>query len=265
MVVAKKKLVISADEVKDFAAGQGADCTGIAKAETLSLLTPAQSPFSVLPGAQSVIAIGITTLDGPYDNELRGIGTISVVSAMNEVNRISFQIGRLLERSGYRAAPVPAGFPFEFTRENKGIMADISLKHAAVAAGLGVRGLSSLLITPQWGPRIRIGAVITNAPLDSDGPLDEDLCTDCNLCVEACPAGAVSPEGNLDYFKCAERYLPFGFRKCVSFVSELFSKTDEEKQKALKNLFFWNAYMSLFMEPGLCGCFECVKICPVSE
>lgn len=66
----------------------------------------------------------------------------------------------------------------------------ISQKHAAQAAGLGTIGRHSLLITPQFGSMIWLGAVLTEAVLEQDGMM-ENICNDCGLCVEACPVDAL--------------------------------------------------------------------------
>jgi epoxyqueuosine reductase QueG len=73
----------------------------------------------------------------------------------------------------------------------KNLIGDLSHKHAAVLAGLGQMGKSSLLITPQYGNRVYISSVITNAPLEPDEPFKEDLCKDCDICIKACPVKAI--------------------------------------------------------------------------
>ena len=69
----------------------------------------------------------------------------------------------------------------------------IPLKTSAVRCGLGSQGKNTLLITPDYGPRIRLIAVLTNAELDTDEPFTDDLCGDCEKCVKACPTKALEP------------------------------------------------------------------------
>lgn len=66
----------------------------------------------------------------------------------------------------------------------------ISLKHAAQAAGLGTIGRHSLLITPEFGSMIWLGAILCQQELEPDA-LKEPICNNCNLCVEACPVNAL--------------------------------------------------------------------------
>jgi ferredoxin len=65
----------------------------------------------------------------------------------------------------------------------------------AVMAGLGQLGLNGVLLTPQAGPRVRIGLISTNAPLIIDHPVDygiPKICDNCRACVRNCPAGAIT-------------------------------------------------------------------------
>lgn len=67
----------------------------------------------------------------------------------------------------------------------------------AVAAGLGELGRLGLLLTPRYGPRVRLAAVTTDAPLLPDGPIAfgaAAFCAICRKCAEACPSGAI-PSG----------------------------------------------------------------------
>jgi reductive dehalogenase len=67
----------------------------------------------------------------------------------------------------------------------------------AVDAGLGQLGRNGLLITPWFGPRVRISKVFTDMPLALDTPIDFGLkrfCEVCKKCVEDCPSRAISPD-----------------------------------------------------------------------
>ena len=63
-------------------------------------------------------------------------------------------------------------------------------------AGLGDIGRMGLLMTPRLGPRVRIGVVTTDLPLEIDPPGDDpsmlDFCTICKKCAVNCPVGAIS-------------------------------------------------------------------------
>jgi epoxyqueuosine reductase len=67
----------------------------------------------------------------------------------------------------------------------------ILLKDAAVLAGLGCLGKNNMLVTPEYGPRVRIRAMFTDVALPGTGPIDFDPCEDCDMpCRTACPQEA---------------------------------------------------------------------------
>jgi reductive dehalogenase len=71
----------------------------------------------------------------------------------------------------------------------------------AVDAGLGQLGRHGLLITPLFGPRVRICKVLTDLPLEIEWPIDFGVtafCDICKKCAEQCPAGAIS-QGERSY------------------------------------------------------------------
>jgi len=76
---------------------------------------------------------------------------------------------------------------------NRGVF----LKDAAILAGLGVMGKNNLLITPQYGPRVRLRALLLNRPMEGTGPLDGFApCDGCDgPCMQACPWEALHGGG----------------------------------------------------------------------
>jgi reductive dehalogenase len=61
----------------------------------------------------------------------------------------------------------------------------------AMQAGLGDLARNGLLITPKYGPRVRISKVITDLPLIPDVPIDfgvTEFCEACEMCAEECPS-----------------------------------------------------------------------------
>lgn len=65
----------------------------------------------------------------------------------------------------------------------------------AVDAGLGEIGMHNHLMHPEYGNRVRIGAVLTDLPLKEDAPIDfgvEAFCKRCALCLMNCPMLSIS-------------------------------------------------------------------------
>ncbi len=64
----------------------------------------------------------------------------------------------------------------------------------AVQAGFGEVGRSSLLLTPEYGPRLRLGRIFTDIPLVHSAPKKfgvAQFCNICNRCATACPPKAI--------------------------------------------------------------------------
>jgi epoxyqueuosine reductase len=65
------------------------------------------------------------------------------------------------------------------------------LKDSAALAGLGVIGKHNLLVTPEFGTRVRLRGIFMEAELEPTGPLDFDPCNACHMpCHQACPREA---------------------------------------------------------------------------
>lgn len=101
-----------------------------------------------------------------------------------------------------------------------------SHRHAAVLAGLGRFGLSNLVLTPDYGPRIRFVSVVTTAEIEPDALIEEQIClynkTGCTKCIDNCKFDALTspdkidmcglkmPFAHFDVNKCGDQYLPCG-------------------------------------------------------
>jgi len=68
----------------------------------------------------------------------------------------------------------------------------VSLRTLAQDAGLGFVGRSGLLISQKYGPRLRLSAVATSAPLTvAENTGASDGCSGCAICESACPSDAI--------------------------------------------------------------------------
>lgn len=82
----------------------------------------------------------------------------------------------------------------------------LSLKALARAAGLGWQGQSLLIVSPEYGPLHRLGAVLTDMELQPDQPM-ENQCGDCSLCIDNCPTQALSLVKFIDHPQRREEVL----------------------------------------------------------
>lgn len=64
-----------------------------------------------------------------------------------------------------------------------------------VMAGLGEMSRLNRLVTPEFGPMVRVFKMVTNLPVATDKPINAgimEFCAHCKKCAEACPSGALS-------------------------------------------------------------------------
>jgi len=90
-------------------------------------------------------------------------------------------LANFIRALGYRA--IPAG---------NGLGPSIPI---AIDAGLGELGRNGLLVTPRFGPRVRLAKVITDMPLEADRPISfgvTEFCESCMLCTQHCPSESIS-------------------------------------------------------------------------
>ena len=93
----------------------------------------------------------------------------------------STTLAEFIRKLGYRA--LPAG---------NGVGLSVPM---AIDAGLGELGRMGFLVTPKYGPRVRLAKVITDMPLIPDSPISfgvTEFCESCMLCAEDCPSGAIT-------------------------------------------------------------------------
>ena len=126
------------------------------------------------------------------------------------LDSISLMLAQALDKAGFQSYIVPASQTVDRTR----LVGVFSHKLAAHLAGLGWIGKSAMLITPEHGPRVRWGTVLTDAPLEAGTPMD-DMCHDCDECVKGCPARAFTgqafdqprPRSEIFVAEACDRYL----------------------------------------------------------
>jgi epoxyqueuosine reductase QueG len=229
------------DAVKQVARAAGADLVGIGSVSRFDHAPADVHPCGILSETQSVIAIGCRMVRGALKTIEEGTYwqayNCDSYQYLNEIlaPHILRKIVLLLEDHGFTAVPIhnPFGFHSGEPVRPGGTRPDgaLSLRVIGCATGLGELGLSKLLLTPQFGPRQRIFAVLTDARLAED-PLvaPGSVCDSCGACRTACPAGAIPSErsvevrvgdavyshGELDCAKCSHvhqgwdpRFSPF--------------------------------------------------------
>ena len=98
----------------------------------------------------------------------------------------------------------------------------------AIQAGLGEYARNQLVITPEFGPRLRFSKIFTDMPLEADKPKRPGVakfCDICTKCVDACPvkalpSGPPKTGGGLSSIKGVRKWTSDA-EKCFSFWATL--------------------------------------------
>ena len=185
----KDKLCIT-EEIKKTAKSYGANLVGITRVthswiydtnmDGMPIKIPDEFRFAI------IMAIKM---------DAKAISTSPTFNACFETalaySKIAFCIGCIAEfirNLGYQAIPM-------------GNDTALSIP-LAIDAGLGELGRNGLLITPEYGPCVRLCKVFTDLPLLPDKPITfgvTEFCKTCKQCADACEAKAIQREKEPSY------------------------------------------------------------------
>ncbi len=214
-----------------FATLRDSELYGVAELSDATGTPLHDAALALLPGARAIVVLGaelfpeVLRLVEPArmmgEAAARDLYTSHAEFLTGRLNRALYGLARVLRTEGYRTIPLPSqGTPVD-ARFQRGIL---SFKHAAEYAGLGRIGRSSLLLTKEFGPRVRLACLLTDAPLPSTRRAIPDACADCaGSCISRCPAGALAEpiDGQryvINKYACAA--FRAGAGACSSCVSE---------------------------------------------
>ncbi len=233
--MSKKPLTLQ-DELRKIAKDEGADLFGVADLTIAREFIRAQGGDHLTRFPRG-ISIGVRLLDAVVD-ELHCHEDPTVVftyrGLYNTVNsrldQVALSLSKRIQQEGYQAYPIPASQRVD----SKRLTGAISHKLVAHLAGLGWIGKNCLLITPEYGPRIRLATIITDAPLKAGSPMN-DRCGECRKCVDLCPVKAFT---GVPFNPSEPREARFNANLCNQYQNK-------RKEK---------------LEERLCGL--CVYVCP---
>jgi len=248
--------------VRNHAKALGCDLVGVCSIEALKEWE--KEGKRILPNTRSVVVVGCRLSRAAIDSDNIRVAQFDTHCVYDKLDMILNGLSVFLEDKGFLAVAIPLYLPIKMSKETQGLIGDISLRHAAVEAGLGEIGLNRLLLTRKFGPRVRLGAVLTTAPLKSDNRFTEKLCNDCGECVKACPAGAITEEGKVDVRKCTRVILKYALPGLVRFVPSLVGKSEDAVWEAVKEPLFWEIWQTMTYGTFY-NCFECIKACPIGK
>ena len=198
------------NSLKDEAKKLGADIVGFCALPHSPLPSAPDLCYAVSLGVKLSDAVLQTIENAPSFVYFQHYRTANAL-----LDNIAFRLSRFLEERGYLALPVAASQSLGKDNPYRGVLPH---KTAAVLSGLGFVGKSGLFLSSDYGSKVRLATILTNAPLQNELPVIENGCGECKLCQNACPAGAIygekpttDGERNFDAEKCS-RYMKEHFQ-----------------------------------------------------
>jgi epoxyqueuosine reductase QueG len=218
--------------VEEYVKKLGADIFGVADLDLIRDY-PVEPP-GLLDSFTRGIVVGVRLNDAIFDGlpETRPLYGRQYQIANDRLDQIAFELARFIEKSGYRALPIPASKVLKEMHWRS----FISHKAIARAAGVGWIGKSLLLVTREHGPRIRMASILTDMPLEAGEPVKR-RCGRCRECVDNCIVNAIS-DSEFDEYPVREEV--FDVDRCAEKLQEFASDPDI----------------------GFMVCGICIKVCP---
>lgn len=218
-------------EISKLADSAGIDFIGVAD------LSPAL-PFiremggDVVDGFPLAVSIGIRLPDPVVDMLPKRFDRAVAVNYRNHayvtinyrLDVFTSRLAGIIQREGFRALPIPAAerSSGDYALSNdKKIHAVFSHKLAAHLAGFGWIGKSCLLVTPQYGPRVRWSSVLTDAPLKVTGKPIKKKCGKCRECVDICPVKAFKGR---EFDPKESREMRYDAKRCQDYHHKMETK-----------------------------------------
>ena len=205
-----------------------------------------RDPQKILPGAKSVIVLGLNYFQGDSEPEwpLTAAETMPVRLGPATTEEIARgKVARYAWGDDYHdviAAKLNKIDIFlrEFGGQQKCYVdtGPILERDHAAAAGIGWHGKSTMLIDEKLGTWFFLAEILTTLELPADEPA-RDRCGTCERCITACPTGAITAPHKLDA------------RRCISYLTiELKSSIPLELRPLIGDRIF--------------GCDDCLDACP---
>jgi len=197
-----------ASRIKRIAKKNGADLVGFADMNRMRGFFYCTDdlikdlPFGVC------LAVGLDKW-GRYDNSTEDDFSFPFLE------RIARQVKKEIERMGFSAKIIK---PDKRVGHKSPLYwrGEVSHKAAAKTAGLGWIGKSTLLVTPEFGPRVCLATVLTDMPLPVGRPM-KNRCGSCRMCVVSCPLRALKGAVFADHPKDVSDAIDV--RRCGALVN----------------------------------------------
>lgn len=202
------------EELKDILIKEGATDVGISDIQ--EFLPEELKQF------KTCITIVIKLSDAVV-NEIKDAPTFTYYHHYKAVNNLidllTLKGVLFLESKGHYAISIAASQSIH--GKDNGFSGVLSHKIGAVLSGMGFIGKNNLFVHKKFGPRVRLGTVLTTYEPEEEiiNNVVENQCGECNLCIKACPAQALV--GN-SWYLGIDRTKLIDPHACSNYMKEKF-------------------------------------------
>ena len=195
-----------------------------------------RGPQSMWPGAQSMIALGMSYVPGVDPLALEGDPEKARISVYAQGRDYHDVMKKALKALARWMVDEAGKLGFEMELKVFVDTAPVMEKPLGQAAGIGWQGKHTNLVSREHGSWLFLGAIYTTLDLAPDIG-GRATCGSCNACLAACPTNAFPAPFQLDA------------RRCISYLTiEHKGPIPEEFREGIGNRIY--------------GCDDCLAVCP---
>lgn len=243
----------------------GIDDVGFVEIDREELAEQKESILRAFPKTKTVVSY-VCRLNTPQlQSPDRSLADVELIALEDEMAKASRLVVRALRENRIGAVIPAENFPMDMQKW-PGKMWTVSHKPIAAAAGLGHIGHHRLLMHPVYGSHICLGTMLIDVAVTKyDRPINFNPCLECKLCVSVCPSGAISNNGDFEFFSCLVHAYRDRLGGFMNWVETLVASKDMDDYRQKRDDSETMAVWQSLTHGGGYRCGYCMSVCPAGE